>query len=73
MWLAGWEKLPQEIGNWRIVDYNENMLKTPGAKKEGRTRRSRRSKSVASADAETAAPQAELELPAAEPETPAAE
>ena len=56
-----------------LVDYNENMLKTPGAKKEGRTRRSRRSKSAASADAETAAPQAELELPAAEPEAPAAE
>ena len=56
-----------------LVDYNEHMLKTPGAKKEGRTRRSRRSKSAASADAETAAPQAELELPAAEPETPAAE
>ncbi len=57
-----------------LVDYNENMLKTPGAKTEGRTRRSRRSnKSAAAAAPEAAAPQAELELPAAEPETPAAE
>lgn len=56
-----------------LVDYNENMLKTAGAKKEGRTRRSRRSKSAAPAAPEATAPQAELELPAAEPEAPAAE
>ena len=51
-----------------LVDYNENMLKEKGAKKEGRTRRSRRSSKPA---AETAAESpvqapAEKELPAAE-------
>lgn len=52
-----------------LVDYNENMLKSKDAKKEGRTRRSRRSASKAAAPAE----KPELELPAAEPEAPAAE
>lgn len=49
-----------------LVDYNENMLKDKGAKKEGRTRRSRRSNKPAADKA--AAPAPELELPAAEPE-----
>ncbi|MDE5686996.1 MAG: 50S ribosomal protein L17 [Paramuribaculum sp.] len=47
-----------------LVDYNENMLKDKGAKKEGRTRRSRRSSKPAADKA--AAPA--TELPAAEPE-----
>lgn len=43
-----------------LVDYNENMLKEQGAKKEGRTRRSRRSSKNAAPAAET------TEAPAAE-------
>ena len=46
-----------------LVDYNENMLKEKSAKKQGRTRRSRK-----------AAPKAEAEAPATEAaEAPAAE
>lgn len=51
-----------------LVDYNENMLKEKGAKKEGRTRRSRRSSKPAAektAEEPVQAP-AEKELPAAE-------
>ena len=55
-----------------LVDYNENMLKAT-AKKETKTRRSRRSKSAAAEAPKAEAPAAELELPAAEPEAPAAE
>lgn len=43
-----------------LVDYDENRLTTGTAKKEGRTRRSRRSKAAAEPKAaETAAPEAE--------------
>ncbi len=52
-----------------LVDYNENMLKEKSAKKEGRTRRSRRSsKPAAESAAETPAVEVseEKELPAAE-------
>lgn len=52
-----------------LVDYNENMLKDKAGKKEGRTRRSRRS------SAKTTAPAAENPVEAAaaaEPELPAA-
>ena len=52
-----------------LVDYNENMLKEKGAKKEGRTRRSRRGGQKAAAAVEApAAVEPEKELPAAEPE-----
>ena len=52
-----------------LVDYNENMLKEKGAKKEGRTRRSRRGGQEAAAAVEApAAVEPEKELPAAEPE-----
>ncbi|MDE6525538.1 MAG: 50S ribosomal protein L17 [Paramuribaculum sp.] len=52
-----------------LVDYNENLLKEKEAKKEGRTRRSRRSGQKAAAAVEApAAVEAEKELPAAEPE-----
>lgn len=55
-----------------LVDYNENMLKDKNGKKEGRTRRSRRSnKNTAAPVVENpveAAKEAEPELPAAEPE-----
>ncbi|MDE6783502.1 MAG: bL17 family ribosomal protein, partial [Paramuribaculum sp.] len=47
-----------------LVDYNEAMLKTKEAKKEGRTRRSRRSSKPAAAPAAEAP--VEKELPAAE-------
>lgn len=44
-----------------LVDYDENRLTTGTAKKEGRTRRSRRSKAAAQPKAaETAAPEAEV-------------
>lgn len=52
-----------------LVDYNENMLKDKGAKKEGRTRRSRRSSKPAAEAAAAEAPAAEApatEAPAAE-------
>lgn len=42
-----------------LVDYDENRLTTGSAKKEGRTRRSRRSKAAAPKAAEAAAPEAE--------------
>ena len=42
-----------------LVDYNENMLKEKGAKKAGRTRRSRKAAPKAEATAEVEAPQAE--------------
>lgn len=45
-----------------LVDYNENMLKEKGAKKEGRTRRSRRGSKAAAPAAEALA----AEAPAAE-------
>ncbi|WP_290082314.1 50S ribosomal protein L17 [Paramuribaculum intestinale] len=52
-----------------LVDYNENLLKEKEAKKEGRTRRSRRGGQKAAAAVEApAAFEAEKELPAAEPE-----
>ncbi len=52
-----------------LVDYNENLLKEKEAKKEGRTRRSRRGGQKAAAAVEApAAVEAEKELPAAEPE-----
>ena len=52
-----------------LVDYNENLLKEKEAKKEGRTRRSRRGGQKATAAVEApAAVEAEKELPAAEPE-----
>ncbi|WP_289738758.1 50S ribosomal protein L17 [Paramuribaculum intestinale] len=52
-----------------LVDYNENLLKEMEAKKEGRTRRSRRGGQKAAAAVEApAAVEAEKELPAAEPE-----
>ncbi|MDE5822251.1 MAG: 50S ribosomal protein L17 [Paramuribaculum sp.] len=56
-----------------LVDYNENMLKDKNGKKEGRTRRSRRSTKSAAAQPALenpveAAKTAEPELPAAEPE-----
>lgn len=54
-----------------LVDYNENMLKEKGAKKEGRTRRSRRSSDKPAAEAAPAA-EASIEAPA-EKELPAAE
>ena len=54
-----------------LVDYNENMLKEKGAKKEGRTRRSRRSSAKPAAEAAPAA-EAPIEAPA-EKEIPAAE
>lgn len=54
-----------------LVDYNENMLKEKGAKKEGRTRRSRRSSAKPAAKAAPAA-EAPIEAPA-EKELPAAE
>ncbi len=54
-----------------LVDYNENMLKEKGAKKEGRTRRSRRSAKPA-AEATQPAAEAPVEAPA-EKELPAAE
>ena len=46
-----------------LVDYNENMLKEKGAKKAGRTRRSRKSapKAEAAAEVETAQPEASAE------------
>ena len=50
-----------------LVDYNENMLKEKAGKKEGHTRRSRRS------SAKTAAPAAEAAPAAAEPEAAPAE
>ena len=50
-----------------LVDYNENMLKEKAGKKEGRTRRSRRS------SAKTAAPAAEAAPAAAESEAAPAE
>lgn len=71
-----------------LVDYNENMLKDKTAKKEGRTRRSRRKSSAPAAEAAPkaepqeeitvveAAPQAEepaAEAPATTPEAPAEE
>lgn len=52
-----------------LVDYNENMLKEKGAKKQGRTRRSRKSTAAPAAEA-PAAPAAEA---TAAPEAPAAE
>ena len=52
-----------------LVDYNENLLKEKEAKKDGRTRRSRRGGQKAAAAVEApAAVEAEKELPAAEPE-----
>ena len=56
-----------------LVDYNENMLKDKNGKKEGRTRRSRRSTKSAAAQPALenpveAAKTTEPELPAAEPE-----
>lgn len=56
-----------------LVDYNENMLKDKAGKKEGRTRRSRRSNKSAAAQPALENPveavkEAEPELPAAEPE-----
>ncbi len=52
-----------------LVEYNENLLKEKEAKKEGRTRRSRRGGQKAAAAVEApAAVEAEKELPAAEPE-----
>lgn len=52
-----------------LVDYNENLLKEKEAKKEGRTRRSRRGGQKAAAAVEaSAAVEAEKELPAVEPE-----
>ncbi len=54
-----------------LVDYNENMLKDKSAKKETRTRRSRRSKGNAAPAAEPAAEAPATEAPAAE--APAAE
>lgn len=45
-----------------LVDYNENMLKEKGVKKEGRTRRSRRGSKAAAPAAEAPA----AEAPAAE-------
>ena len=52
-----------------LVDYNENLLKEKEAKKEGRTRRSRRGGQKATAAVEApAAVEAEKDLPAAEPE-----
>lgn len=60
-----------------LVDYNENMLKESGAKKEGRTRRSRRGgkKNDAAADAAAAKPVEATapEAPEAASEAPAAE
>ena len=52
-----------------LVDYNENMMKEKGAKKQGRTRRSRKGADKAAAPAEVAAPAEkapEAEAPAAE-------
>lgn len=52
-----------------LVDYNENMLKDKAAKKEGRTRRSRRSSKPAAEAPAAEAPAAETpatEAPAAE-------
>ncbi|MDE5719436.1 MAG: 50S ribosomal protein L17 [Paramuribaculum sp.] len=51
-----------------LVDYNENLLKEKGAKKEGRTRRSRRGGQKAAAAEAPVAVEAEKELPAAEAE-----
>lgn len=51
-----------------LVDYNENLLKEKEAKKEGRTRRSRRGGQKAAAVEAPAAVEAEKELPSAEPE-----
>ncbi len=49
-----------------LVDYNENLLKEKEAKKEGRTRRSRRGGQKAAAAVEAPATvEAEKELPAA--------
>lgn len=55
-----------------LVDYNENMLGGKTAKKEGRTRRSRRSSKTAAPVAETA-PVAEAPEAAAAEEAPKAE
>ena len=52
-----------------LVDYDENMMKEKGAKKQGRTRRSRKGADKAAAPAEVAAPAEkapEAEAPAAE-------
>lgn len=49
-----------------LVDYNENMLKDKGAKKPGRTRRSRKSAAAPAAEAPVADAPAAAEAPAAE-------
>lgn len=49
-----------------LVDYNENMLKDKGAKKPGRTRRSRKSAAAPAAEAPVADAPAAAEASAAE-------
>ncbi|MDE6576610.1 MAG: 50S ribosomal protein L17 [Muribaculaceae bacterium] len=54
-----------EMAMIELVDFNENMLEAAGAKKEKSTRRSRRKKSTATAEA-PAAESAQAETPAEE-------
>ncbi|MDE6269125.1 MAG: 50S ribosomal protein L17 [Muribaculaceae bacterium] len=56
-----------------LVDYNENMLNDKGAKKAGKTRRSRRGGKAAEAAAPAPAAEAVVEETVVAEETPAAE